>query len=61
MQVNDKERGKALAIYLNISTSLLQLISFTAETEGAWVTLHENQVWSHIHVTDLETLNAELI
>ena len=61
MQVNDNERGKALAIYLNSSISLLQLISFMAETEGAWVTLHGNQVWSHIHIPDLENLNAGLI
>ncbi|MDI6847794.1 MAG: N-6 DNA methylase [Candidatus Bathyarchaeia archaeon] len=57
MHVEDIEKGKALAVYLNSSISLLQLIAFMAETEGAWVTLHGNQVWAHVHVPDIENLD----
>lgn len=42
--------SKVLAIYLNSIITLLQLISFTAETEGAWVSLDHERVWSNIHV-----------
>jgi type I restriction-modification system DNA methylase subunit len=59
MQVADAEKGKALAVYLNSVLSVIQLIAFMAETEGAWVTLHSKQVWAHIHVPDIKSLSNE--
>jgi len=59
MQVADIEKGKVLAVYLNSILSIIQLIAFMAETEGAWVTLHSEQVWAHIHVPDVKNLSNE--
>jgi 16S rRNA G966 N2-methylase RsmD len=59
MQVADTEKGKMLAVYLNSTLSFIQLIAFMAETEGAWVTLHSEQVWAHIHVPDVKNLSSE--
>ena len=44
---------KALALSLNSSLTLLQLLGFFVETEGAFVTLHGELVWSHIRVPDI--------
>jgi len=57
MKVPDTKMGKVLVIYLNSIITILQLIAFMAETEGAWVTLHGNQVWSHVHVPNIMNLS----
>jgi hypothetical protein len=46
IQVRDVSQGKILALYLNSIVCLLQLISYAAETEGAWVSLDHKRVWS---------------
>lgn len=56
MNIQDAKMGKVLVLYLNSIITILQLIAFMAETEGAWVTLHGNQVWSHVHVPDVKNL-----
>ncbi|MEM2254973.1 MAG: N-6 DNA methylase [Candidatus Bathyarchaeia archaeon] len=56
MNVVDVTLGAPLALYLNSTIAFLQLISLMAETEGAWVTFHGKQVWSHIHMPMLEKL-----
>jgi len=61
MHVTNDRVKKVLAVYFNSIIVLLQLIAFVAETRGAWVTLHGGQVWSHIHVPDLENLENEKI
>jgi hypothetical protein len=50
VQVRDISFAKAITLYFNSTIALLQLIAFSAETEGAWVALHGKQVWSHLHV-----------
>lgn len=45
-----------MSIYLNSTCTLLQLIAFAAETEGSYVTLHGDQVWSHIHVPSMKNI-----
>jgi type I restriction-modification system DNA methylase subunit len=45
-----------LTLYLNSAITLLQLIAFMAETEGAWVTFHGKQVWNHIYSPNFEDL-----
>lgn len=59
MQVQNTEIGKILVLYLNSIVTILQLIAFMAEIEGAWVTLHGRQVWSHVHVPDIAKLENE--
>lgn len=61
MHVENKDKGKALILYLNSTLTLLQLIAFMAEVEGAYVTLHSRQVWSHIHVPDITNLSDEIV
>ena len=43
---------KALAVYLNSTVALLQLLGYLAETRGSWVTLHAKTVWGNIAVPD---------
>ena len=43
---------KALAVYLNSTVALLQLLGYLAETRGSWVTLHAETVWGNIAVPD---------
>jgi len=45
MDVTDIKKGKVLTLYLNSILTVIQLIAFLAETEGAYVTLHGKQVW----------------
>ena len=59
VRVRDTAHGKTLALYLNSALTMLQLIAFAAETEGAWVSLDHERVWSAIHVPHLETLSDE--
>jgi predicted RNA methylase len=51
----DKNLMKALALYLNSTLALFQLLSLFVETEGAWVRF-DKDVWADIHVPDLEAL-----
>jgi len=60
VRVKDIAHGKILALYLNSALAMLQLIAFAAETEGAWVSLDHERVWSAIHTPNLETLSDEL-
>lgn len=59
MNVDNAVWRKGLTLYLNSTIALLQLIAFVAETRGAWVTFHGNQVWHHIHVPDLKRLSKK--
>jgi len=59
MQVKEIEFAKLIALYLNSIIVFLQLLAFSAETEGAWVALHGKQVWSHIHVPLQERLDKQ--
>jgi len=52
--------AKEMAIYLNSSFSLLQLLGFAAETEGAWITLHGDQVWKHVHVPEFNSISGDV-
>jgi len=61
MDVTDIKKGKVLTLYLNSILTVIQLIAFLAETEGAYVTLHGKQVWSHIHVPNIQALGKETI
>ncbi len=54
------EDMKILVLFLNSSLSLLQLLGFCVETRGAWVNLHKDQVWSHLHVPDLKKIPATM-
>jgi hypothetical protein len=45
-----------LALYLNSSITLLQLLAYAVEAEGAWITLQGDQVWSHIHVPNMSDI-----
>ncbi|MGC8896546.1 MAG: HsdM family class I SAM-dependent methyltransferase [Candidatus Bathyarchaeia archaeon] len=56
MNVTDVTIAAPLVLYLNSTVTFLQLIAFMAETEGAWVTFHGKQVWSHIHMPQFEKL-----
>jgi SAM-dependent methyltransferase len=52
----DRDSIKLLTLYLNSSIALLQLLAFRIETEGGWVDLHGDQVWSYVHIPDLARL-----
>jgi len=52
--------NKILTLYLNSSIALIQLLSFVIETEGAWVDLHGEQVWSHVHIPDVVHLPKDV-
>lgn len=47
---------KGVALYLNSTIALLQLIGYVTETRGAWITLHGNQTWKHIHVPEVDAM-----
>lgn len=57
IKVKNTEHGKILSLYLNSVLSVLQLIAFAAETEGAWVSLDHERVWSALHAPPLEDLS----
>lgn len=61
IRVKDVTHGKLLALYLNSTITLLQLVSFVAESRGAWVSLDHARVWSHIHVPDIKNLSDEKV
>jgi SAM-dependent methyltransferase len=60
LRIPDAFVSKMIALYLNSSIALLQLIGFVVETRGAWVTLHGNQVWKHVHVPSLDKIPKKL-
>jgi predicted RNA methylase len=51
----DRDLVKALALYLNSTLALFQLLSLFVETEGAWVRF-DKDVWAGVYVPDLEAL-----
>jgi len=53
--------GKILGLYLNSTLTLLQLLSFVAESRGAWVSLDHSRVWSNIHVPHIPDEKDEII
>jgi len=61
IKVENENQGKILALYLNSIVALLQLVSFVAESRGAWVSLDHKRVWSHIHAPDLTKLKNEQV
>jgi len=44
------ENSKLLTLYLNSTITLLQLLGFAVETEGAWIAFQGDQVWSNVHL-----------
>jgi hypothetical protein len=50
VSVKNKTDAKALALYLNSTIAMIQLLAFTAETEGAYVSLDHKKVWGQVHV-----------
>lgn len=60
LRIGDTFASKMLTLYLNSSVALLQLIGFVVETRGAWITLHGDQVWKHIHVPSLKGISKKL-
>jgi type I restriction-modification system DNA methylase subunit len=59
MDVKDKTIAKSLVLYLNSTIALLQLLSFMAEVEGAWVTFHARQIWSNIYIPTIEKMREK--
>jgi predicted RNA methylase len=52
---------RLLALYLNSSIALLQLLAYAVETEGAWVALRGDQVWSHIHIPNVLGFSSNMM
>lgn len=52
---------KILTLYLNSSITLLQLLGYCIETEGGWVALHGDIVWSNIIVPDFNNLPDDVV
>jgi hypothetical protein len=61
VQISDLFIAKILALYLNSVIALLQLLSFVVETRGAWVDLHGDQVWSHLHLPNVDEMSSQII
>lgn len=60
LRTSDEFVSKMMALYLNSSIVLLQLLGFVVETRGAWITLHGNQVWKHVHVPSIEGISRKM-
>jgi len=60
LRIRDTFAAKMFTLYLNSSIALLQLIGFVVETRGAWITLHGDQVWKHIHVPSIDGISKKL-
>jgi len=60
VRVKDASFRKALALYLNSTITLLQIISFAAESRGSWVSLDHRRVWSNIHVPNVKGVTKEM-
>ncbi len=54
-------KPQILTLYLNSTIALVQLLAFTAEVEGAWVSLDHKRVWSHVRVPDFTNINNTLV
>ena len=52
---------KLLTLYLNSAFTLLQLLAYHVETEGAWIRLDTDRVWSNVIVPSIHNLRAELV
>ena len=61
IQLIDGPRAKVLSLYINSIIVLLQLLSFAAETEGAWVGLDHERVWSNIHIPEINKIKRKLL
>jgi hypothetical protein len=58
LKFEGQEYYKALTLYLNSS---LQLLAYAAMARGAWVTLHGDQVWSHVRIPDVTSIPKEVL
>ncbi|MGQ9538635.1 MAG: HsdM family class I SAM-dependent methyltransferase, partial [Candidatus Bathycorpusculaceae bacterium] len=56
VQITNSNLAKILTLYLNSAIVLLQLLSFVVETRGTWVDLHGDQVWSHLHIPNINKI-----
>jgi hypothetical protein len=56
----DRDLVKALALYLNSTLALFQLLSLFVETEGAWVRF-DKDVWAGVYVPGLESLPKDVL
>jgi hypothetical protein len=61
LKFEGQEYYKALTLYLNSSITLLQLLAYAAMARGAWVTLHGDQVWSHVRIPDVTSIPKEVL
>ena len=52
--------AELIALYLNSSLALLQLLGFAVEVQGAYLTLHGGRVWKHLHVPDFGRLPEDV-
>ncbi|MEM2507023.1 MAG: N-6 DNA methylase [Nitrososphaeria archaeon] len=50
------ENTKSLTLYLNSTITLLQLLGFAVETEGAWIAFQGDRVWSNVHLPDFNEI-----
>ena len=57
----ESSKLKSLAVYLNSSVTLIQLLGLISEIEAGWVTLHEAPIWGMVKVPDIQNLPQELI
>ncbi|MGB9622324.1 MAG: N-6 DNA methylase, partial [Candidatus Bathyarchaeia archaeon] len=54
------DNSKLLTLYLNSSITLLQLLGFAVETEGAWLAFQGDRVWSNIHLPDFSQISENV-
>ncbi|WP_054853790.1 hypothetical protein [Vulcanisaeta distributa] len=52
---------KILTLYLNSAFTLIQLLAYHVETEGAWIRLDTDRVWSNVIVPSIYDLKYELV
>ena len=51
---------RLLTLYLNSTVTLIQLLTFTAEVEGAWLSLDHRRVWSHVRIPEFDVLRGDI-
>jgi 16S rRNA G966 N2-methylase RsmD len=61
IQFKNYNEGKLLTLYWNSVITLIQLLSFVAESRGSWVSLDHNRVWLNIHVPNIDSLKNKLV
>ncbi|MEM0095689.1 MAG: N-6 DNA methylase [Candidatus Bathyarchaeia archaeon] len=61
VQFKNHNEGKLLTMYWNSVVTLVQLLSFVAESRGSWVSLDHDRVWLNIYVPKVDSLKNELI